>query len=521
MPPALSNKPEHFTQNVAATNRWAIQVEGDIAALKTGAKNAPNQIAKVIQNETNNGSAKVELQVPPTFTPVDQTVSLPGPLKLDWTPEEPSTFLATLPSSGVAGIDALEKVVAVSGKSATVEVDITPGIGKGEYVLWFAVNESVSINQPGHGWKNLWGTDSSAYANFIQALNVNSGLPIPSQVGTSGGGVAPWVSAVALFAGVPRLVQTSFPGTSLSTSGSTSGTVTIPMGNISDGNSLMVIGWFQTLFVGNTPPTPGASGGFPLMECTDDKGNEYFSFGTLTNNDGYNPSSGATKTGCSLFGFFASGVTGGNVTISLPWSTPDLFTSMGGLLGAFEFTPVKAVKGIPFFRKIEGQPIGLDGDLPLPTDTTLGGVAANEPVSHEWIESINDDGSTTLSQPDFTDLSGNIDVSQMDDGTNASATTFWRGDGVWAAPNTSASIKSTNAGTYVVLATDNIVEFTAGTIVVTLLASSGRWTLTYAGTGTCTINPPGAQTISGFSSILLLPGQSVDIFYDLTNFKIC
>lgn len=38
--------------------------------------------------------------------------------------------------------------------------------------------------------------------------------------------------------------------------------------------------------------------------------------------------------------------------------------------------------------------------------------------------------------PSFTDLVGNISVSQMNSGTNASASTMWRGDGTWAAPET-------------------------------------------------------------------------------------
>lgn len=518
MPPALSNKPEHFSQNVAATNRWAIQMEGELATIKKSQKDAPNQIAKVVQNETNNGSAKVELIVPPQFTPVDQTVSLPGPLKLAWAPEAPSTFLGTLPASGVAGLKTLESGIVSFGHSDTVSiVNFIPGIGKGEWALWIAKGATQTIDQPGHGWKNIWGSDSPSYTNFVQTLNVNSSLPLP--LTTSVGGVDYWATAAALFAGVPRIVKTSSPGTTLSGGGSTpdSGTATVTFSNVSTGNSVLVIYQTTVSYTGNSNPLLGATGAPPTMQCEDSNSNSYSNFLLSHNNAGSVPIT--TTVGASIFAFMAENVIGGDLTISLPWQTPQA-TTISGLISVFEFTPIKVVQGTPFFRKIIGQPIGADGDLPLPTLTTVGAVAASGSVTHEFVESINDDGSVTLSQPDFTDLSGEIAISQMDHGTNASATTFWRGDGVWKNPNASLAIAIKSSSTYTVQITDTILEFTDSAAIVTLLASSGKWTLTYAGTGTCTINPPGAETISGFSSIVLIPGQSVDIFYDGTNFKI-
>ena len=51
--------------------------------------------------------------------------------------------------------------------------------------------------------------------------------------------------------------------------------------------------------------------------------------------------------------------------------------------------------------------------IPDPTPSSLGGIFSNVGVAHEWVSSINEDGTVTLSRPAFTDISGTISAGQL------------------------------------------------------------------------------------------------------------
>ena len=68
-------------------------------------------------------------------------------------------------------------------------------------------------------------------------------------------------------------------------------------------------------------------------------------------------------------------------------------------------------------------------------------------------------------QPSFSDLAGNISVSQVNSGTGASSTTYYRGDGVWATPPSGTGTVTSLTQGFGILNTPNPIT-TSGTIQV-------------------------------------------------------
>jgi hypothetical protein len=100
----------------------------------------------------------------------------------------------------------------------------------------------------------------------------------------------------------------------------------------------------------------------------------------------------------------------------------------------------------------------------------------------------------------FPQISGNIAISQMNDGASATPTTFWRGDGTWAAlpPDAITSVFG-RTGVITAATGDHNFNQLSGNIAITQMASGTGASATtfWRGDGTWAVAPGGVTSVFG------------------------